>query len=536
MKIFAILIIFFLFFSSVMVSAYVENNEYKLEKLEDNNFKEIRIAMLGEEILEMSAKFLFVRVLDGYTWKVGNNNYTFKVTEIYDEDIMNGELNTDNYDVLLVPGSVGADESQVKGLFSFLPRVKRWKNYIVDFIKDGGGYTGSCGATNLITEYGKKPESPIERNIDRSSLDVSAVKTWYDSASMPLMGEFLGFSPSRVGAYNYFYCMYQPDVEVEDVEDFDICLLHVGCPMDISLNTSHPLFDDYQKDTCRVLWAAGPAFVTPKKSDRTLSIMARYPVEELSENVSTQIHAWDYTGGIRGLMKGLFKSIKNGEGLMGAYYNAGDWKLTNEVININFSNKPCMTAEIYPNENKGRIFLNALHPEYPVWWGGRIKEMEDTNDNCLSKGLYKWVDMTPIEETVEDEETYNWWMVRREVAWVAKIPDDDLPPVYGPSQVCDFETNPDSEVFTIMGNSETSEGTISLDLYYRYSENNSYWSEWTLFDTDFDDSDGWNWEFTSPNGSGYYQFYSIRNVEHQDTIETEKVPPGADTQVCVDLT
>ncbi len=535
LKIFTTIITLIFICSTLIVDANDKKTDFSIKSSNDNDFREIKVAMLSEEILGPTEKFLFVRALDGYTWTVGNKTFRFEVKEIYYKDIMNGELNTDNYDILLVPGGVGVEASMVKGMFSFTPRVKKWKNYIADFIKDGGGYTGHCGGASLITESAKEPESPVEALHDRSSLDVSAVNFWYESACAPLLGEFLGHSPSRVGLFNYMYCMYQPDIEVEDVADFDMCLIHDGVPMDIPVNTSHPIFDDYLKDTRRIKWNAGPAFVTPETADRPLSIVARYPIEEVSENESTKIYVWDYAGGIRGLLKGLIKSIKDGEGLMGAYYRAEDWELTNEVININFSNKPCMTAEIYPNENKGRIFLQSLHPEHPVWWGGHIEEMEDTNDNCMSEGLYKWVNMTPLEETIQDEETYNWWMLRREVAWVAKIPDNDLPPVYGPSQVCDFEENIESEVFTITGNSELSEGSISIDLYFRYSGDNSNWSEWALFSTDSDGSDGWSWEFNSPNGSGFYQFYSLRNVDYEGYLETEKTPPGPDAFVYVDI-
>lgn len=51
-----------------------------------------------------------------------------------------------------------------------------------------------------------------------------------------------------------------------------------------------------------------------------------------------------------------------------------------------------------------------------------------------------------------------------------------------------------------------------------------------------DSSDGWSWEFnaSSVNRSGYYQFYSIRVVIYGDVIETEKVPPGPDAIVQVE--
>ena len=163
--------------------------------------------------------------------------------------------------------------------------------------------------------------------------------------------------------------------------------------------------------------------------------------------------------------------------------------------------------------------------------GGHFEEFPDINNNYVAGGLYKLVDYTPFDETPEDEITHTWWIVRREIAWAAKVPENDLPPIYGPSQVCDFEQNATSSEFTVYGNSKTADGIISLDLYYRHSIDNETWSEWFLFDSDVNSSDGWSWEFNSPNGSGTYQFYSIRVVENGGIVETEKVPVGPDAIV-----
>lgn len=171
------------------------------------------------------------------------------------------------------------------------------------------------------------------------------------------------------------------------------------------------------------------------------------------------------------------------------------------------------------------------HPEHNVWWGGYIKEAEDTDENNIYEAFYRWKDVIPEEETIEDEFSYNYWINRRSVAWVSKkVPDNDLPPIYGPSQVSDIYPYNQSSNFTITGNAEKSDGSPSLDLYYQYSDDNSSWSDWTYYGTDIDESDGWSWEFdvSTVNGSGYYQFYSIRRVEYEDYWEIERVPPGSD--------
>jgi len=190
-----------------------------------------------------------------------------------------------------------------------------------------------------------------------------------------------------------------------------------------------------------------------------------------------------------------------------------------------------MTAEIYPNSNQARIILCSGHPEFKVRWGGHIEDVEDDDENNLYEGFYRWVDFIPEEETVEDERTYNYGVMRRVIAWASKkVPDNDLPPIYGPSQVSDiYPYNQPSEII-INGNVEETDGIASLDLYYRYSNNNTTWNpDWTYYDTDVDSSNGWSWNFIAPEESGYYEFYSIRRVRYaHDEWLNETAPPGAD--------
>jgi hypothetical protein len=89
----------------------------------------------------------------------------------------------------------------------------------------------------------------------------------------------------------------------------------------------------------------------------------------------------------------------------------------------------CMTTEIYPNENKGRIVLCAAHPEYMIWYNGHIEEVDDSFFNCLANGFHKWKDIKPLSKTLQDELTFTWWIVRRITAWAGKVPDVELPPI-----------------------------------------------------------------------------------------------------------
>ncbi|MFN4133736.1 MAG: Ig-like domain-containing protein, partial [Candidatus Hadarchaeales archaeon] len=55
-----------------------------------------------------------------------------------------------------------------------------------------------------------------------------------------------------------------------------------------------------------------------------------------------------------------------------------------------------------------------------------------------------------------------------------------------------------------------------VELWYRYSMDNLNWSSWKLFDND--NIAPWAWNFTSPEGEGYYQFYTVA-VDYAKNVE-----------------
>jgi hypothetical protein len=285
----------------------------------------------------------------------------------------------------------------------------------------------------------------------------------------------------------------------------------------------------------------GPGYIIPEDAKSKCTVGAWYPKEALSENKSMRIHNWRYNGGIKGLIKGYIRAIKwcrdrdlpLSEALIASFEFAPDWEKLDTFVEVNQSNRPCIVSEIYPNENKGRMVLSAFHLVRNVWWGGHIQEQEDTDDNYIADDLFQLVDYIPFNQTPEDEKTHTWWMVRRQIAYAAKVADNDLPPVYGPSQVCDFEEDKEESDFIVNCDSQIDKGNISIELYYRFSSDNSSWGDWTYFETDDDKTDGWSWQFNSPEGLGYYQFYSSRILENGDETTIEDQPIGPDAFVYV---
>jgi len=402
---------------------------------ESKNIQLIRVAILAEEPIGWgSGKHFFPMILNNYTWTISNKTHKFIVKYIFDKDILMGRLNKSEFDVLLVPGGgVGDGQSIMKG-FNFSSKVRKWKKNISKFIQEGGGYVGICGGTALLTDLKtqeKKPRTFLEKQYNKSSLEVSCVSSYYRTYAFPLFYLFQKNYPEKIGAAAYVFS-FAPGETVDGLR------IHAGgVPLDFQISKDHPIFSGFTGDTQRIRWWGGPGLVVPENPDRNVKILARYPVKDLSEDKSIQIHAWKYVGGIHGLLFAFFKALKfikkENDYLKNVflytYYFAGNWKLTDKIIKLDYSNKPSITAEIYPNENEGRILLCTSHPEYMIWWDGHIVEMENTGFTCLGTGLHKWQEIAPLSKTAKKELTYTWWIVRRFVAWAAKVSDEHLPPI-----------------------------------------------------------------------------------------------------------
>lgn len=397
--------------------------------------KIIKVAILAEEpLFWASGKHFFPVILNGYTWTKNNISYKICAENIYDKDILNGDLINLSYDVLLLPGGgVGDGEVIAKGFNNF-KKVKKWKQKIQDFVKNGGGCVGICGGAALITDLvtkSKKIETFMERQYHKSSIGISCVSSYYKELAFILFYPFQRRFPEKIGASFYVFSFGPGETK-------DGKYIHTGgVPIDYIILKDNPIFRDYQNNTLRMRWWGGPGFIIPKNQDRDVKILMNYPKKALSENKDTRIFAWVYKGSYLGLIRGIIRSAKliRKENdsfrnlLIYAFFLAGKWKKTGTPIELDLKNKPCMTTEIYPNKNKGRIILCGAHPEYMVWWGGNIEENSEIDFNDLAHGLHRWKNINPLSKTIADELTYTWWVVRRMVAWAGKVQDDHMPPI-----------------------------------------------------------------------------------------------------------
>ena len=517
----------------------VTSRKESINESSDDNTVVIRVALYTDEPedQEFYSQFrrtrYFVYALRDYSWAVGDTTYTFKLDFVTTKMVLSGQLTTQNYDVMIYPPDQ-ADGKVSLTLSRYQPQNLIERQKITKFIKQGGGYFGTCAGAIIAGDIINEPETYMEHAWSNLCYGFAEVDSDF-KVGMPLFPQLKRLPAESIGsagAYFWYSGWNQTGYDMN---------FHTAICMDVPLNKNTAIFDDFVEDTCRIRWIGGPTFVIPEDSDREIQVLATYPEEEISDNESTQIHYWQYAGGYLGLLKGLL--YKGGDmhyftqlGLFfKAFVFAGDWAKTNKIVETDLANKPFMVSEVYPNENSARIVRCAGHPEHNVWWGGYIQERDDTNYDYQYEGFYRWANTTPEDETIEDEFNYTHWILRRSVAWASqKVNDNNLPPVYGSSEVCDFENDVNTLDFIVTGNCEKSEGTVLVDLYYRYSFDNETWGEWNLFGTDVLDYNNLSWIFDSPYGAGYYQFYSVRRVENEGFIDVEAVPPGADAFVFVE--
>jgi len=538
-KALAFLIMLIMIGSTFVVTANVEHNEVENSATINVDEKDIRVAILTDE--KESDDFYgpygrtryFMWALKDFSWKVGDTLYNFEVTLLPTKSLLRGKLTTDNYDVLVYPPDTANEKIFFTG-FKNLPRNILKRRAITNFIKDGGGYLATCGGAAISVKMENKPKTFLEYMTRNSYLGVSALKMKIDSA-IPILSHLAGLDSQAVGTLGYLY------YSGWNQTDYDINY-HTGLCLDFPISKNNSIFDDYLEETRRIRWLGLPGFAIPENPERKIDVLARFPDGKISDNETFKIHHWRYTGRMRGILKaityrgGEIHYLENLGILIKGFVFAGDWE-QDTLVEVDYSNQPFMTAEEYPNENKARIVLCTGHPEDNVWWGGYIEEIADTEYNNIYDGFYHWKNIIPEEETLEDEFSYNYWILQRSVAWVSRmVPDNDLPPVYGPSQISDINPYNQSSTTNIIGNVETSDGIASLELYYRYSNDNLSWGDWTYYLTDQDGSDGWKGEFDSStvNGTGYYQFYSIRRVEYENHTEIERAPPGPDAFIYVE--
>jgi len=170
--------------------------------------------------------------------------------------------------------------------------------------------------------------------------------------------------------------------------------LEGGVPISCTI-TDHPILNVCPDNSRVIRYEGGPGMHLADGTDPLLGEVV--PLAIYAEEVSDKapIHFWKKIG--------------------------GEWQIEAPVV----TNLKGEYAAISTTYGKGRVALFGPHPEERTVLGGHIEEFLGRSKYALFREdyLYKWVDGE------EANWSYNWWMLRRAVAWAAGVPDDHLPPI-----------------------------------------------------------------------------------------------------------
>jgi len=257
-------------------------------------------------------------------------------------------LTNEDFDVFIYSFNQ-ADQYLFRTGFSNLPRNIIIKRNIVNFVKGGGGYYGSCGGAAVAGGMQNKPTSFLERAMYKSQLGISGV-VWYFDSVVPLLADLINRKPEAVDTQAY---LVYSGWFVSNPHDMN----YSGVCPEINISKDNAIFEDFIGSTRKIRWIGLPAFELPENPDREIKVLAKFPEEELSDNVTNQIHYWTFEGNLIDLIKGQFTEgeilwCKNLGPLMRSFLFSRDWVKTDIMVKTNLSDKIFMSAEIYPNENR----------------------------------------------------------------------------------------------------------------------------------------------------------------------------------------
>lgn len=244
---------------------------------------------------------------------------------------------------------------------------KRITENIESFLSDGGGYIGSCAGTTFATQGFENPKSPYQFISNFGVLKVADVYM-----NQEWMGEMQYCIRSKAA-------LPPVNLKIEKTEQV-------------------PIFENYADSHINMTYGGGPGLYIANNSNPKLGEITPLLTfeEELME--TKPIH-WFRKGILPGWIP--FKKVKTD--LKGCY--AG-------------------VATTY--DNAGRIVLFSTHAEIPLVVNGTIEEGFGERSgygsfNKIQRTVYYWNgELLNISK--------NWWIHRRAAAWVAGVPNEDIPP------------------------------------------------------------------------------------------------------------
>jgi len=356
----------------LIVGLLVVNPSQKTVISKDNltefHVKEINVALYNGGIINAD----FFKIFH-YEWKINSTIYRFNVTVLNEEDIRGKtktKLTNENFDVLLISG---AARTYLQNGFNL-----KWRKGIQDFIANGGGYIGICGGAIAASMGYEKPRNAYYRYVNQGVLRLANIYVDDD-----LDGEW------------QYALKHEFNVSFLNVES-------IPYPSAIDLNTTveknpdNVVFSVYDKGYRHIKYGGGPGMYNASFEDPKLGQVIPLLTYNEEPMITKPIHYWILTPHGFKIWKNVTTSLKGTYAGIATTYN-----------------------------NSGRIVLFGPHPEDTfTTLNGTIKEYLG-HGFPLHRGPKKYA----FSYYGELNFAYNWWIIRRAVAWCARLPNDQLPPV-----------------------------------------------------------------------------------------------------------
>lgn len=326
--------------------------------------KIIRIAQYPRE----TGSDMSFEIIFNYTWIANNTLYKFSCTELTLEELMGGgkqPLNISNFDLLLVGVSF-------KGYTRDFRYPELGEN-IREFLLQGGGYLGICAGATRASQGFENPNKLYKKHLNRCVFKIANV---YANSDLNQESQYIHKCAS-------------------------ITRINQGLiPLEkkVLRNSSNPIFADYPYETINITYGGGPGLYPANASDPNLGEITPLLVinEELMD--TKPIHWY-----VKGLLPfAWWKLLKVETDMYGQYGGIATTYGLGRVV-------------IYTGQPEIQLILNGTIEESPgrsTGYGIRFPRF---------RVVYSWVG-TPMNMS------HNWWIHRRSAAWIAGVPDADLPP------------------------------------------------------------------------------------------------------------
>ena len=363
-------------------------------------------------------------------WEYNGKKYEFEPHILSYSDIAKGKLEEGNYKILLAPGDDDYFQDQLK------PDGAGLKDAIIDFVKKGGGYIGTCGGADFACQ-GIKHVKDDGTVVEDTSINTLGIVDAYAYTAYPYTANTL---------YFYRNIMYDKGTPEEGngsgVSDWG------GIPMKNVIENPVGPFQNYQN------------FSTYNPSDNTLTL--RYWGGPCFEPYGHAVGIAKYDNKSCNDKSILLNYTKNSIVNLSRYIG-GKWSII-EQDNV---------------DGKGRIVLFGCHPEDRTWeWGsgrviqnlskiGNYSYIYFYNKSGLPKDwkeklpeLWKYIQQPP-------KETYD--IIQQALKWIAEPMLNNLTDTIYKNNDTNTQPNPtpteDTQTYEMQTTSyQTSDTSKSLEL------------------------------------------------------------------------